>query len=249
MASSTVPKRKLALIIGINDYPDGSKLNYCINDAKDVGEQLRRIRFDVTPGIDCDKDEFNRLIIEFVARIQPRDLVLFYFAGHGNQFEDKNYLLPSGYSYDHSTNEREYIEKNSINAQYILHKIATKHPCVTIFLLDCCRTYVKSRSSNSQQGLAGIRGPPESLIAFSCGFNQGAIDDTQNGRNGIFTEHLLKYLTIPNQDIETILQMVARDVKLSGFPLPWRSSCLTQKIYLVDENVEGKNVFFKLLLV
>ncbi len=245
MASFTTPERKLALTIGINNYPADSKLNYCINDATDIGEKLKSIRFAVISGINCDKAKFSHLIDKFVVEIKPGDLILFYFAGHGCQFEDKNYLLPAGYSYDHSTDERTYIVENSINAQYILHKIAAQHPRATIFILDCCRTYVKSRSINSQQGMAAIRGPPESLIAFSCGFNQGGIDETQNSRNGIFTEHLLKYITTPNQDIETVLQIVARDVKSRGFPLPWRASCLTEKIYLLIENFEGNNVFFK----
>jgi hypothetical protein len=245
MASSTHQEQKLALIIGINKYPYPYKLNYCINDARNIGTKLESIGFRVTLGIDCDKNEFNRLIIGFVEKITPRDLILFYFAGHGNQFEDKNYLLPAGYSYDHSTNERKYIEDNSINAQYILHKIETQNVHATVFILDCCRFYVKNRAINSQQGLAPIKGPPESLIAFSCGFNQGGIDETLNDQNGIFTEHLLKYIGTPDQDIETVLQMVARDIKLKGFPLPWRSSCLTQKIYLVTANSEGNNIFLK----
>jgi hypothetical protein len=102
---------------------------------------------------------------------------------------------------------------------------------------------MKSRAMNSQQGLAAIKGPPESLLAFSCGFNQGRIDETQNDRNCIFTEHLLKYIATSNQDIETVLQVVAKDIKSKGFPSPWRASCLTEKIYLGIENSEGNNTF------
>jgi hypothetical protein len=195
-------------------------------------------------GIDCDKDEFSRLINDFVKNIKRNagDLILFYFAGHGNQFKGTNYLLPAGYSYDHSINERKFIEENSINAQYILHKIEAQGARVTICILDCCRIYVKSRAINSQQGLATIKGPPESLIAFSCGFNQGGIDETQNNRNGIFTEHLLEYIAKPDQDIETVLQLAARDIKNRGFLLPWRASCLTEKIYLVTENSAGNSI-------
>ncbi|CAF1037258.1 unnamed protein product [Didymodactylos carnosus] len=245
MASFTAPGRKLALTIGINKYPGGSKLKYCINDARDIGEKLKSIEFHVSQGIDCNYDEFKHRLNAFVAEIKPRDLILFYFAGHGNQFEKKNYLLPSGYNYDHRTNERLYIEQKSINAQHILQKIEVKHPHIIIFILDCYRSSVKSRSINSQQDLTKIQGPSELLIAFSCGFKEGSTDATQNKRNGIFAEHLLKYITTPNQDIETIFEIVARDVKLKGFPLLWRTSCLTEKVYLVAENNKGKNVFFK----
>ena len=241
MASSTTPiSRKLALVIGINDYPGPNKLFYCVNDANDVSTKLREIRFQVTQSTDCNKNQFERLIDEFVAKIQSQDLVLFYFAGHGCQFEDKNYLLPAGYSYNHKGTEREHIQNHSICAQYILHEITAKTPQVTLFILDCCRTNVKTRTVQNQRGLAPMTGPPESLMAFSCGFDQGAIDDTQNDRNGIFTEHLLNYLTAPQYDIETALRLVARDIKSKGFPLPWRSSCLTQEVYLATK---GNSLF------
>jgi hypothetical protein len=80
---------------------------------------------------------------------------------------------------------------------------------------------VRNRAINSQQGLAAIRGPPESLIAFSCEFNQGRINETQNDRNGIFTEHLLKYITTTDQDIETILPIKRISITLP-FKLPYR---------------------------
>jgi hypothetical protein len=248
MASSTHRQQKLALIIGINKYPDPDQLHYCINDAMDIAAKLESIKFRVTLGIDYDKNKFNDLINDFAENITQGDLILFYFAGHGKQFEDKNYLLPADYSFDHSCGEREYIEKNSINAQYILHKIARQKPHVTICILDCCRSYVKMRGTNSQQGLAAIKGPPESLIVFSCGFDQGAIDDTLNARNGIFTEHLLKYITAPDRDIETVLRITARDIKTKGFMLPSRVSCLTQEVYLVTQNFEGNNIFVQISL-
>jgi hypothetical protein len=245
MAFATKPKRKVALTIGINAYPNADQLEFCVNDANDVKEKLESIKFRVMSGIDCKKEEFKRLVDKFVSSIQQQDLVLFYFAGHGNQFDDKNYLLPAGYSYDYSIVQREYVQQNSINAQYILHEIENRHPYATIMILDCCRTYVKTRSSNNQSNFTGIIGPSESLIAFSCGFGQGAIDDTKNNRNGIFTSHLLKHITESTLDIETVLSMVAYDVKSDGFALPWRSTCLSKKIYLAEERSKGINKFVK----
>lgn len=245
MVPFTTQSRKLALIIGINNYPRDSKLVYCANDAEDVAYKLESIKFNVTQGINCDKEKFHNLIHEFAQRINPGDLVFFYFAGHGNEFESKNYLLPANYSYNHSINEREYIQQNAINVQYILHEIEGKSPDSTIMILDCCRIYVKdrSRSSETSGGLASIRGPSESLIAFSCGSNQGALDSTRNNRNGVFTEHLLKHLTMPDQDIVTILEMVGKDVKSDGFSIPWRNTCLTKKVYLVEQNRQSNSIF------
>lgn len=250
MTHSTHQSRKLALIIGINNYPGNSKLDYCINDANDVAAKLRSIQFHVTLGIDCNIDEFNRLINEFISLIQPGDLILFYFAGHGCQFEEKNFLLPAGYSYDSCISQRRYIKKNSVNAQDILHQIETREPRATIIILDCCRTYVKNRSMNTQQGLTSIRGSSEFLFAFSCGYGQVAIEKTLNNRNGIFAGYLLRYLTMPHLDMATILERVTKDMKSKGFPLPCCSSCLTEKIYLATDDIEGMVIiFFRMLLV
>lgn len=202
MALSATSGLKKALIIGINDYPN-SKLNHCINDATDIKNALQRIVFQILKGIHCNKKKFDDLIKDFIKGIESQDLILLYFAGHGNQFEDKNYLLPAGYSYNHSKDERAYIQENAICAQCILHEIEAKKPYATIFILDCCRNYVKMRNNDSQKGLAAMRVPPDSLLAFFCGFNTGAIYDTPNDRNGIFTEHLLNHIENHNNGIET----------------------------------------------
>lgn len=248
MTLSTAVNAKRGLVIGINSYPNGNNLNYCVNDAVDVKNKLESIKFNVISGIDCKKEKFKQLIDEFVSQIQARDLVLFYFAGHGNQFDDKNFLLPAGYSYNNSINQRKFIEKNSINAQYVYHQLQTRQPSAIIFILYCCRAYVKTRRQNDQLGLSLMRGTSESLTVFSCGVGQGAIDDTLNGRNGVFTGYLLEYLTDPQLDIVTIVEMVTRDMKLRGMPLPWCSSCLASKVYLAVDYTEGMNTCFSFIM-
>lgn len=240
-AFGTNENRKLALVIGIDEYVRQRQLQYCVNDANDVAEKLQDMNFVVHRGINCNRKKFDELINEFIECIQSKDVVFFYFAGHGNEFESKNYLVPADYNYDHSINEREYIEKNSINVQYILHRIQEKDPECTIMILDCCRTYIRNRATNSSTiGLAAMKGPPESLIAFSCGSNEVALDHTINQRNGVFTGCLLQYLAVHDQDIATILEMTGKDLKTHGFPLPWRSTCLTKKIYLAEQSMQIK---------
>ncbi|CAF4023628.1 unnamed protein product [Adineta steineri] len=97
MASSVGYKRKIGLVIGINQYPADRSLQYCINDATDLADILQSIDFEITLGLDCNLTEFLNEIDTFIETIEPGDLVLFYFAGHGKQNEDENYLLPSDY--------------------------------------------------------------------------------------------------------------------------------------------------------
>src|SRR5579871_4618633 len=85
--------RKRALIIGNQSYTK-QPLTNSVNDANDLDKALRTIGFDIELGIDCTLDEMTGLIDTFTDQIKDQDLVLFYFAGHGVQFQGENYLLP-----------------------------------------------------------------------------------------------------------------------------------------------------------
>ena len=126
------------MIIGINKYKD-DPLQYCRNDAEDLGKALRRIGFEVSLGLDCNRDEFRRTVDTFAESTKRDDLVLFYFAGHGKQREDSNYLLPSDYDYDYGGHEQNYIADRAIHVKYITKKIDDKKCRITIYLFDCCR--------------------------------------------------------------------------------------------------------------
>jgi uncharacterized caspase-like protein len=94
MALPVVYQQKRALVIGINDYLR-DPLKYCINDATDLTTALQNINFGVSLRENCNRREFYNIVDTFANTIQRDDLVLFYFAGHGKQNEDENYLLLS----------------------------------------------------------------------------------------------------------------------------------------------------------
>jgi uncharacterized caspase-like protein len=237
------------LIIGINKYLR-DPLNYCINDATDLKITLRRMNFQISPGENCSLNEFYNIVDTFANTIQQNDLVLFYFAGHGKQNEDDNFLLPSDYDYDYRGHERDYITNHAINVKYIIKKIDDKKCRVTIYLFDCCRNLIKTRASNVSRGLSPMYAPLQTLIVFACAPGKEVQDETRNNRNGSFIENLLKYIATPNRDIEEIMKDVACDVnsQTNGFQLPYRTSSLTGKVFLVTNNDQGKYVFFRILI-
>ena len=232
-ASADGWQRKQALVIGINKYPGDNSLKYCINDAEDLTATLRRMGFHVLLKLDCTRTEFLQTIERFGQCIQRNDLVLFYFAGHGKQSEGENYLLPSDYDYDHSTTEAKYIPNHAIHAYYITKKLGDASG-TGVLLLDCCRNFVRTRATNMQQGLAFMNVTSKTLCVFSCAPGKATLDETRNGRNSIFLGCFLKRIEASNEDIETVLMNVAADVEWQsgGFQLPYRTSCLTKKLYL-----------------
>ncbi|CAF3915415.1 unnamed protein product [Adineta steineri] len=94
-----------------------------------------------------------------------------------------------------------------------------------------------------QQGLSLMNAPSETIIAFACAAGEAALDETRNNRNGIFTENLLKYIAMPNKDIEEVLKKVSRDVKLQtgGFQKPYRTTSLTEDVFLVTNDSQGQS--------
>ncbi|CAF1099752.1 unnamed protein product [Adineta steineri] len=240
MASSVGYKRKIALVIGIDHY-SGDSLKYCTNDATDLAFTLQNIGFKISLGLDCDLIKFQNKIDTFVDTIEPDDLVLFYFAGHGKQNDDENYLLPS--VYDYSGRKHDYMVNNGINVQHIMNKIKEKKCRTTIYLFDCFRSKIGAGSSNSKQGLSSVNAPAETFIVFACAPGTILLDETKNNNNGCFIENLLKHIATSDKDIEELMMNVAGDVnrQTKGIQIPYQRSSLTGKVYLKKNNNQESN--------
>lgn len=79
--------RKLALVIGIGQYDHFDSLSNPENDANDMASVLKTIGFTVTMALHLKRVEMKRIIVDFEDLIRPDDMALFYFAGHGTQWE------------------------------------------------------------------------------------------------------------------------------------------------------------------
>ncbi|CAF5126250.1 unnamed protein product [Rotaria sp. Silwood1] len=239
MATINVPRRKLALVIGIGKYDHCEELKNPENDANDMSSTLESIGFIVTKKLGLKRAEMKHVIIDFEESIQSDDMVLFYFAGHGIQWEDQNYLIPA----DTPTLNGADLNKCAINAQDILNNLSDCKPYVTIFLLDCCRNYhLRNRELDARDADAndpksiGLKAMHKagSLIAFACAPGTIAIDGREE-KNGLFTKHLLKHIFTPNEDIQMILRDVTKGVKQESKSkqIPFVSASLSEReIYL-----------------
>ncbi|CAF0840423.1 unnamed protein product [Adineta steineri] len=211
-----VPRRKLALIIGNNNYsrPE-SKLRHCINDANDLSDVLTNIRFHVTTKLDLSNSQMVSTINSFSKTINDGDLVLFYFSGHGYQIKGTNYLMPVD---DGQIETEDDVEDFAVPVERTIKRLAEKTPSfVTVFILDCCRLYWPKQSPKPKavfegKGLHTMKSPAGTFIQFACDADQTASDGLDEERNGLFTKHLLKHIANPNEDIVQIFQGIAADV-------------------------------------
>ncbi|CAF4570078.1 unnamed protein product [Rotaria sp. Silwood2] len=117
------PRRRLALVIGINDYENYSKLTNPKNDAEKLSSLLQNIGFIVdTSSLVKTYAEVMRKVLDFQLSIEPNDVVLFYFAGHGIQWEGQNYLVPKDFPKFPEINEADLKEIDGISEKDIIKK-------------------------------------------------------------------------------------------------------------------------------
>ncbi|MCB1461955.1 MAG: caspase family protein, partial [Nitratireductor sp.] len=93
-ASAAEEQRRMALVIGNNDYESISKLEKALNDADAIAEHLTGIGFTVTLAKDIGRRAMSRAVLEFEKNLKAGDVALFYYAGHGFSVSGQDYLLP-----------------------------------------------------------------------------------------------------------------------------------------------------------
>jgi uncharacterized caspase-like protein len=88
-------EQRAALLIGNANYAHANPLANPIRDVELLAETLSAepLGFEVEVHTDLTRSEFAQVVSEFLARTRSADLTLFFYAGHGLQYEGENYLL------------------------------------------------------------------------------------------------------------------------------------------------------------
>lgn len=215
-------ERRLALVIGNKDYQrSGASLRNPINDADDMAITLDSLGFDVIKRTNLSFINFKKIVDEFGEKLSNYDVALFYFSGHGIQFNGENYLVPI----DAHLQALSDAEDDCIRLGRVMGKMKSANVKNNIVFLDACRNnpFPKSDGSKSApiNGLVIPNNPPGSIIVFATEEGKTA-SDNPGERNGLFTGELLKNITKPNLSINDILQNTRQNVyqRSNGNQLP-----------------------------
>ncbi|WP_421591585.1 caspase family protein [Shinella sp. M27] len=233
-AESDKPVRKIALVIGNKDYKSLPALKNSIADAELISGALRKVGFEVTRVVDADKTALGRAMAAFRGQIQPDDIVLIYFAGHGVQANEENYLIPV----DAAVKSADDLPWFAIAANEVVRQFESSQAGSLIFILDACRdnpfqTASRSIGGAPTRGLARIDSNKiGTLIAFST--SPGSVAQDGDGKNSPYTKALATALLEPGQSIESVFKRArAQVVKTTqGKQLPWENSSLVTDIVL-----------------
>ena len=215
----------LALIIGNSDYP-GSKLKNPTNDATDFESVLKRLGFFTTCHTNLGIKDLDLQIGNFGTDLDNYDIGLFYFAGHGLQIDGENFLTAI------DTNFKSEIDAkfSSVTINKVLSYMERSKSSTNILILDACRNNPFERAWSrgiKQRGLAPMYAPKGTLIAYATSPGQTASDGA--GRNGLYTESLLKHIEEENIGIEDLFKKVRNSVYTfsKGKQTSWEHTSLT----------------------
>lgn len=218
-------EKRVALVIGNAAYP-GAPLANPANDARDMAKALRRLGFDVIEKTDVTQKEMNRAITQFGERLRSDTVALFFYAGHGMQVKGKNYLIPV----DAQIKSEASARAESVDVDTVMDQLSVSP--LNIVILDACRNNPFERRFRSiGGGLAQMDAPKGSLIAYATA--PGKVASDGSGRNGLYTQELLRHIQTPGLPLEAVFKRVRNSVMASSgeAQTPWESSSLTGDFY------------------
>jgi len=240
--SNTDINTRYALVIGNAKYiadPNIRSLKNPVNDAHDMKETLEKVGFKVIYRENVtNRKAMETAVNEFTQQLkQKRGIGLFYYAGHGIQANGENYLIPTKVSIPTQVQ----LKNKAMAANYVLKNMELAQNVLNIIILDACRdnplpvreTRGIGTKVVTKNGLAKMDNPSGSILIYATAPGKQAYDG--NGRNGVFTKHLLNGIKEHgNLSIQNMLILVRQNVKqeTSEEPVqqvPWENTSLDRK--------------------
>jgi formylglycine-generating enzyme required for sulfatase activity len=210
-------ERRIALVIGVSAYQNAPHLANPINDARAIGDALRRLKFDVTELYDPGFLELNSGIRTFGIKAAASDVAVVYYAGHGVQVDRENYLIPADAKLER---ERDLLYE-AMPLDRLLGEVS-QATHIGIVLLDSCRNNpfiervsrsmtLAGRAVATTPGMARVDNVPRNtMVVMAAKADQVAEDGADHSP---FAAALLAHLQIPGLELSLFFRSV-RDTVL-----------------------------------
>ncbi|MEA2029958.1 MAG: caspase family protein [Campylobacterota bacterium] len=217
-------ENRVALVIGNAKYNRFAPLANTLNDAKDIAKILKEKNFDLIHIVDGDLQSMENGVKEFSSKLKKGGVGFFYYAGHGLQINDSNYLIPVNSTISNAID----VKYKSLPVNYLIDMMENSHNRLNIIVLDACRNDPFKRGGG---GLAQINSAKGMYIAFATGPGKVASDGDE--RNGLFTKHLLENIKRSNVTLDEVFNQTRKGVynESNGEQLPWTSTSVIGNFY------------------
>jgi formylglycine-generating enzyme required for sulfatase activity len=229
--------RRVALVIGNSKYVNTPVLANPANDAADVAAVLRELGFEVIPGFDLTYEGMRNAVMAFSQKMEGADVGLLFYAGHGIQISDRNYLIPTDASLRHPRD----VELSLLELDTILKQME-RETDTRIIILDACRDNpladalanapIGSRRGVGR-GLSQFMGTQDTGTYIAFATKPGHVASDGAGRNSPFTASLKEHIRSSRLNIGELMVDVRKDVVrvTNNQQVPWDMSSLMGPFY------------------
>ncbi len=167
-----------ALVIGNLNYADTGEcpdLFTTRSDARKMAALLDQGEFQVRPVVlDASRIRMEEEIAAFAESLKPGDEAVFYFAGHGLQWENKVWLLGTNAEFKY----KEKLGEEAVSNEFIANTLGSRGVKIAVLVLDCCReappqswlaSYIKKRGVRAagQDKPAHLNPPQNILVGYA----------------------------------------------------------------------------------
>jgi formylglycine-generating enzyme required for sulfatase activity len=215
LISLPLQAKRVALVMGNDNYTAVSKLQKAGNDATAMARELKNAGFTVQLHKDLNYRGMVRAVEAFTNNITGGDEVVVFFAGHGVQIKNGSYLLPT----DIEASSESEVEKTAYELLALTDKISEAKPAFSLVMVDACRDNPlksKGRNIGNARGLSAIEPPKGQMVVYSASRGQQALDrlsDKDPNPNGVFTREFITQMKKPGVRIEDIMRSVQDSVE------------------------------------
>lgn len=237
----TKAPRRHALIIGNERYSTLAPLPSAGVDAARMADSLRALGFNVTLRADVESVRVleDDILPTFRRAVDPGDLVVVYFSGHGFSHRGSNYLAPT--SIQASVRETDLFDA-AISIESLEDYFARRSPALTLIIADACRSVAgfvvaaKEPRKDVPKGFVDVARSPadvSSVIAFAA--RQGSTANGNSAANtpSLFTRHLLERIGARGKEFRMLYRDVEAAVSLEdNEQLPGMFDWSAAEIYL-----------------
>ncbi len=202
---------RVALIIGNSKYEHAPYLPNPANDAHDIAAAFDRLGFATRLVTDANFDTMRRALLDFAPQAQDADIAVVFFAGHGMEIHDENWLVPV----DAEIKVGTATGQEAISLAGIMPIVGSARK-LGLVMLDACRdnpfgdVLQASGRSIGSRGLAAVEPPNSVLVMFAA--KHGTTAEDGAGHNSPFSTALLHNLEMPGLEINYLFRNVHDEV-------------------------------------
>lgn len=217
-SAPAAPGKRIALVIGNAAYPQ--PLLNPVNDARAMAERLRRLGFEVLLRTDITAAQLQQASAQFSTQARGADIALVFYAGHGAQAGEANYVLPLGANMNALSASA--IAAQGVSVSSLAGDLQRTGARGAVLILDACRQEytrggatvpVPGGSNAASHGFADTQAPRGVVIAYSAGPGALARDFwSPDSRNSPYTSALLDALDAPGLPMGDVFSQVAARV-------------------------------------